>query len=133
MEFVISSEELRRLGDRLIKAGIRSDFLEDIAGLVEAQIKRRVSDEKTAPDGTPWRPWSKDYAKTRHANQSLLISSGDMLEDFFTEVTGVTQFRVGNARIYAGRQNAEREFMGLSNDNVREIEQASLDYLRGVL
>lgn len=31
-------------------------LMEDIAALGESQTRRRLTDEKTAPDGTPWKP-----------------------------------------------------------------------------
>ena len=29
------------------------------------QTKHRIEEEKAAPDGTAWRPWSREYAATR--------------------------------------------------------------------
>ena len=70
----------QRLLDTLGRSDHKAELLESIGAVAESQTRRRISDEKTAPDGTPWAPWSTDYAKTRHGNQSLLQGDGDLLD-----------------------------------------------------
>lgn len=46
-------------------------LMEAIAGLGESQTIRRITDEKTAPDGTPWAP--------NRAGSSILMETGQHL------------------------------------------------------
>lgn len=134
-ELVINTEELRRVGKRLQMAGeaSRKDLLEQLAGVTESQVKRRIKDEKTAPDGTLWKPWSDDYAKTRGSHHSLLVSHGDLGDDIAAEVSGLISITVFSIRAYAGAQDAVRPFMGLSSDNEKELEQTAEAYMADIL
>ncbi len=80
---VIEDAELIRLSKKISRlADADMNLLaEAVGGEVENQVKTRISEEKAAPDGTPWDSWSPDYAETRHDNQSLLENDGDLLKD----------------------------------------------------
>lgn len=137
-ELVIDLAEYRTLTRRLRKMGgrsraLRTSLLEDLAGVLEAQTKRRISDEKRAPDGTPWRPWSAAYRKTRRAHHSLNVDTGNLLDDVFGEVAGATQVRVATSRSYAGAVQSFRPFMGLSSENEQELAQVALASLQELL
>src|ERR1035438_9583157 len=123
----VLSPELIALQGRLDKLA-RPNFvklLTEIGGVVESQTRRRIKDEKTAPNGSAWAPWTDEYAKTRHANQSLLFASGD-LEDSITFETVGFELYVGSNLAYARNQNegttvTQREYLGLSEANEREV------------
>lgn len=87
---------LETLGNRELKA----ELLDSIGAVVESQTRRRISDEKSAPDGTPWAPWSAGYAKGRHGNQSLLQAGGGLLDSIEYQVQG-DKVRIGSALRYA--------------------------------
>ena len=91
----------QRLLDTLGRSDHKAELLESIGAVAESQTRRRISDEKTASDGTPWAPWSTDYAKTRHGNQSLLQGDGDLLDSIEYQVQR-SSVRVGSALAYAG-------------------------------
>lgn len=91
----------QRLLDTLGRNDYKASLLESIGAVVESQTRRRISDEKTAPDGTPWAPWSAAYGKTRHGNQSLLQGDGDLLDSIEYQVQR-NKVRVGSALAYAG-------------------------------
>lgn len=91
----------QRLLDHLGRNDYKSELLESIGEVVEHQTLRRISDEKTAPDGTAWTPWSAAYAKTRHSGNSLLQGSGDLLDSIEHQVQR-NHVRVGSALVYAG-------------------------------
>jgi phage virion morphogenesis protein len=91
----------QRLLDHLGRTDYKSELLESIGDVVERQTRRRISDEKTAPDGTAWTPWSAAYAKTRHGNQFLLQGEGDLLDSIEYQVQR-NHVRVGSALAYAG-------------------------------
>lgn len=112
-------------------------LLDAVGAEVESQVRRRISAEKTAPDGKPWAAWSPQYAKTRHAGQSLLQSEGHLL-DSITYVVAVdgSFVDVGSNLVYAAIQNCggakvgkpnlpARPYLGFSDDNQ--------DDLRGVI
>ncbi len=66
---------------------------------VESQTRRRISEEKTAPDGSPWAAWSEQYAKHRSGNNSLLDSSGQMLNSITYQVQG-DSVHIGSNLLY---------------------------------
>jgi len=109
-----------------------ADLMNGIGVLVEAQTKRRLMDEKTAPDGSRWEPWSDDYAKTRGPQHSLLIGHQDLFDSIEHFETS-SEVSVGSDKAYANRQNHARQFLGLSKDNKDEILQVVDDWLDGLL
>lgn len=99
-----SLERIRTIVARLADPTLTAQLADDIGAVVESQTKRRIADEKTAPDGSKWEAWSESYAKTRHGNQSLLRGNGDLLDSiqFYTEKKAV---HVGSPLVYAGVHN----------------------------
>lgn len=72
--------------DRLV--GYMGDELrEGIGAILESSARRRVSETKVGPDGTPWANWSKAYGKRRPAGKSLLHSDGHLLDSMQFETT----------------------------------------------
>jgi len=128
--------------DRLFSAGLQQVSTE-IGSLVEDQTKRRIADDKTAPDGTPWADWSEDYAATRKAGvQSLLVGRGDLLGSIQNYTSGDT-IRVGTNLVYGaihqfGSAGAEggipaRPYLGLSREDEREITDLVIGRLEDLL
>ena len=74
-----------------------------VAAVVESQTRRRIQEEKEAPDGTPWADWSPGYAETRHSGQSLLQGESELLDTIFGEQRGDDAV-VGSPLIYAAIQ-----------------------------
>jgi len=113
------------------------------AAVIESQTRRRISSEKTDPEGTAWDDWSPAYAKTRHGGHSLLQSTGALLDDIFHDKQR-GNWVVGSSLIYAaihnegggetaGRSNIPaRRFIGLSADNEQELDEILFDYLERV-
>lgn len=132
---------LDRLQDQLRKlsAWQSSNLLDNVGAIVESQTRRRISDEKTAPDGTSWAPWSERYAKTRNANQSLLVSQGYMLDTLLHQSVGRSDVEIGSNKVYAPTHQAgssripERPFLGLSRSNEDEVVSVVEDWLAGVV
>jgi phage virion morphogenesis protein len=145
-------ERLNRLQpDNLVQAGI----MDSIGAEVESQVRRRIQNEKRAPDGAEWPDWSPAYARTRHGGHSLLQSSGGLLDSIETVVSG-EQAEVGSPLVYApvhqhggrrrrtrddrgrfqgfgGGGTPAREFLGLSHENEREIGGVIVEHIAGVL
>lgn len=93
--------DYQRLLDTLGRSDYKAELLDSLGGVVERQTKRRISDEKRAPDGGAWAPWTEEYKKTRHGNQSLLEGEGALLDSIEYQVQR-NSVRVGSALVYAG-------------------------------
>ena len=122
-----------------------NDFELEAAVIIESQTKRRISEDKTGPDGDPWRDWSASYAQTRHSGHSLLQGNNSLLTSIAFDQQG-GQTLVGSDLPYAaihqfggeaGRNKAvtiaARPYLGLSDDDQRELEDILSDYIQGVL
>lgn len=117
------------------------EMVQMTAGIVESQTRRRISEDKSAPDGTPWADWSPAYAETRHGGQSLLQGRGDLLDSIFGVVSGALA-EVGTNMVYGAAQQLgtesqgggipARPFLGVSDDNFGEIEDVLGDYFEGL-
>ena len=144
LQMHIDMEHVKRLGLR-IQALAHVDFgdlLEGLAAEVESQTRRRLSDEKTAPDGTPWAAWTDDYAATRNGGQSLLESSGALI-DSIESVVSDDSVETGSNLIYAAIQNLggtedmpagpagipARHYLGFSGDNLIDINNVVDDFI----
>jgi len=96
----------------------------------ESQTRRRLSEEKASPDGTPWDqdPWSEAYAKTRHSGHSLLENEGHLIDSIISE-SNAGESMWGSNLAYAAAQNfgfeknnlPAHEFLGLSDENKRDM------------
>lgn len=114
-----------------------TDFLKYIGAEVEAQTRIRIEKEKTTPQGTPWDPWSEAYADSKHgrnANHSphpsslyssqghtLLQLDGGLLDSMQYEISG-KDVLIGSNLPYSKPVNAQRQFLGLSAENIDDVE-----------
>lgn len=140
VNLVLNTGDLVDIGRRLNAwaGALRfGDALESIGAEVESQTRRRLEDKEGAPDGTPWAPWSERYAATRVENQSMLESSGALIDSIQWDVIG-DDVQVGTDRIYgavhqfgfAKRKIPARPYLGLSTDNEQEVLDVMTDYLQ---
>lgn len=111
-------------------------LLRVLAAEGESQTRRRISTEKTAPDGTPWHVWSDGYAKTRHGGQSLLESEGHFISSIESAVDGDSAIWGSNAVQAAALQfgfednNLQaREYLGISRENESDLQGIMEDWL----
>lgn len=117
------------------------ELVANLAALVETQTKRRIADEKTAPDGTPWEGWKTRYAKTRKPNNRLLVDTQSLLDSIASEDSDGHTVVVGTNMVYGNvhqfgfddRNIPKRPYLGLSDDNTTEIIDALSTYLDSVL
>lgn len=138
----IDTRDLDRLNRRLADFG-RLDtrrLMHAVGAEVETQTRRRIADEKTAPDGTPWAPWSPGYADTRDAGDSLLQDEGHLLDSIhafvYLDGQGV---EVGSNLVDAaihqwggepvGSHIPARPYLGLSADNEADVQAVGDDWL----
>lgn len=122
------------------------ELLDLVGALVVGQTQRRIASEKTTPEGKPWQPWSRDYAQTRKAGQSLLVGVGS--PGLLTSITHVVDpagdyVDVGSNLPYAWIQQAgglpgmapgpaaipSREYLGVSDANSGDLRAAAERWL----
>lgn len=121
----------------------RREVLGIMGGVAESAVRRRLSEDKESPEGDPWPAWSEQYARTRHGNQSLLLSEGHLIDSLQSVVTGDDTVLVGSPLVYAaihqfggepvGMSNPARAYMGLSADDEAEMLQAVERFVWGRL
>jgi phage virion morphogenesis protein len=131
---------LRHLERRLAALGgfDAGALLDMIGSEVESQTRRRLSEEKHAPDGAAWPAWSPEYAATRHGAHSLLEGEGDLIGSLDHVVDG-NEVEIGSNLIYAAthqfgdeeeRGIPARPYLGLSPDNERQIERTIIEWFK---
>lgn len=129
------------------------ELAEGIGRLIQEQTRRRIMDEKTAPDGAPWKP--------NRSGTSILYASGNLARSI-DYIASPEQVIVGSGLVYArihqlggvikpkngtalkfwwvsgGFTNfaivkqvtmPARPYLGLSADNTAEIIETTEDWL----
>lgn len=128
--------DVERLADRINQLGSAdtTDLMDAIAFEGENQTRRRIRDEKTAPDGTAWPSWSPDYAATRNGGQGLLEGQGDLVDSMVSD-SSRDHAEWGSNLVYFAIHNfggtpdmkpgpaaiPQREMLGLSDENEDDI------------
>lgn len=128
-----------------------SELMTDIAAIGEEQTRRRIEEEKTAPDGTPWKPNTQGTSILMQSGQHLLYSLvwtasaeqaewGATWEYAHVHQEGMTIVpKNGKALVFALGGNRQmihakkvtippRPFVGLSDDNIEEIIDVVTDH-----
>ena len=136
----VSKGDLKRIDLRLNQIGRINpyDLLETLGAVVESQTRRRLSEDKESPDGSPWPGWSSSYAATRRTGQKLLESEGGLIDSIESYVTG-NSVKIGSNLVYAaihqsggedvGMAIPARPYLGLSSDDQDEIAEIVEDWL----
>ena len=114
-------------------------LLDVIGATVESQTRRRISEEKSAPDGAAWPDWSEEYAATRHGKNSLLEGEGDLIGSLDHQVAG-NEVEVGSNLIYAAphqfgfekRNIPARPYLGLGPGDEAELEEDILAWFKEI-
>lgn len=128
---------MRRRLDRLNRR-MTERLLDVVGSEIESQTRRRISQEKTAPDGAPWAPWSADYAVRRPAKGGILELEGHLLDSIVYEVQD-DAVEVGSNLVYAavhqlGAEEGDggtpaRPYIGLSDENARDVQALVVDFI----
>lgn len=126
-----------------------TELMTAIASIGESQTRRRIAEEKTAPDGTPWRPNTQGTSILMQTGQNLLSSvasfstSTEAVWGAAWEYAHVHQegmvivpkaaealaFQLGGTFIRAKKvEIPARPFVGISDDNAREIVDVVTDH-----
>ncbi len=140
MSFAVTIEP-RGLGpiqERLKNLGAlqMAEVMDAVGQLVEGQTHRRIREEQTTPEGAPFAEWSPEYAATRKSGQKKLFSGGDLddsIQHFLDPAGG--QVEIGTNLVYAATHQfgrggiPARPFLGLSGENLREIDRLVTEIL----
>lgn len=108
-----------------------ADLLDRVGAVTEGAARRRIDEDKAAPDGTPWAPWSERTAARRRGGQSLLQREGDLLDSLGFETRGAA-VETGSPLVYAAIQqfggaevgrptHPARPYLGLSADDEQDL------------
>lgn len=150
VSLILDSRELHAAIGKIIKHldPDTAEMMTAIGALGESQTRRRITDEKTAPDGTPW--------KENWTGTSILLATGQHLLSSIVNITSADEaewgstwewahvhqdgaeiipknakalvFSVGGQTIHAKKVTVPaRQFVGLSADNEREMVELVTD------
>lgn len=132
----------------------RSELLDGLGALGASQTQRRIEVEKTDPDGNAW-PANGEGSSTLFRSGGLATSIDHQQEDLNQVSWGspliyaaihqeggeirpkdakVLVFSIGGETIFAKKVTIpRRSYLGLSEDNKREMEQTALRFIGGQL
>ena len=129
-------------------------LMEEIAELGESQTRRRILDEKTAPDGTPWQPNLAGTSILLQSGQNLLASVASSSDDesatwgaawefahihqegavITPKTAQALKFTIGGKDVHAKSVTIPaRPFVGLSAENRAEIDELITDHFGRIL
>lgn len=138
----VDARELDRVAQALARASLstKGKVLDAVGAEVESQVRRRIDEDKTAPDGTDWDEWSESYRKTRDGQHSLLVGEQSLLDSIQYAIAGPS-VDVGSNLVYAAthqygdpdRNIPARPYLGLSSDDERDIMDLVDDIVAGVI
>lgn len=133
--------ELGRIGN----ADLRP-LLDALGFEVEGQTKRRIDEEKSAPDGTPWAPLSPEYQAWKQDKKGavgLLEFEGHLLKSIQYQFVGANAVEIGTNMIYGaihqsggddvGKNIPARPYLGLSDENVDDLVAVTRNFVEGLL
>lgn len=102
-----------------------SPLLEDIGRVAAIGSIDRIKSTKTAPDGTPWDPWSPEYAASGRGD-SLLDLTGRLAASIDSFVSGDDE-----VTIYADEPQAARQHFGFRGRDARgaDVDHPARPYL----
>lgn len=141
---VSGDEEMQMLLNRMENLDT-TGLMENLSEKMYEQTRDRLYYTKTAPDGTPWAPWSERYDNFRKHHKKhpysggKLILSSDLFKTIYSSRTKTTAV-VGSNRQYAnthqeGNPNKNipaRPFLGTSPEDLNELHDSGVAYLEAL-
>lgn len=124
-------DECRALFARLReKTDDLTPILNTIGHELTESTKERIQDEKTTPEGMPWKPLNEKYLqrKRRYSSGGILVYTGNLLQSMTYNASN-TNVVVGTNEEYAKYVQAERPFLGVSSNDANAINQFIRDAL----
>lgn len=125
----------KRALDRLSRLDTQR-LLEILGSEAESQTRRRLSEEKTDPDGQPWKPWSKAYEARRPAKGGILDLDGELIDSIAYEVQD-DAITLGSNLVYAlvhqegwkAKNIPARPYLGVSDENLEDLGELVIDFI----
>lgn len=137
-DLIIDLRQLLPLRRRLtLLSNLRLQRLFDVlGGELENQTRRRISSEKTDPDGETWDEWSEAYEKVRPQKGGLLDLDGGLVDSIAHE-TSSDAITVGSNLVYAlvhqdgweEKKIPARPYLGVSDENLADLGQLVIDFI----
>lgn len=118
----------------LASGSFRGNLLTAVGGVAQRQTVERFG-TKVSPDGAPWAPWVGRGSNRR--GRGLLVETG-RLRGSITNIVSGNQVIVGTnvfyARFHQGGTSkmVARPFVGANEENIAEIGQVLVGYLRSI-
>lgn len=135
-----------------VEAGARDarPLFTEIGSALEASTRERIETTKVGPDGIPWVPISEewiDYKREKKHALGILTMRGDLLNSIAFEagpafvdiIAGPTDYAAihqfgGEPGMAAGPAAIPaRPYLGLSDADAQEIQEATADWLAGLV
>jgi phage virion morphogenesis protein len=136
IKVTVDDERVQQALERVARIGgdARPLFTE-IGSALEASTRARF-DRGVGPDGVPWVPLTAKTLKRKRGSK-ILVERGDLLNsiafeagsDFVQIVAGPTEYAATHQFGRPAANIPARPFLGLSDEDVREIDEATGDYV----
>lgn len=132
-----------QLGQMSDKLGLLAQGLGDlnpvmqgIAAIVENSTRERFAD-KVNSEGVAWRELAPETIEQKNGRGGILVDRGDLMRSITGHSTAVSA-EVGTDRPYGkyhqmGWGVPQREFLGLSEDDVLDIQDLLNDFMEDLL
>jgi phage virion morphogenesis protein len=128
----------KKLNDFALSGGDKDRLLTSLGNAMVGQTEERFALQKD-PKGDPWHELTEAYKKRKGfiSTGGILDREGLLKISIIPQLTGKDSILVGSPMEYADyHQSAKdkkrrREFLGLSTDNIDELEDAIDVFLRG--
>jgi phage virion morphogenesis protein len=128
----------RKLEQFTLSGGDKERLLTSLGKVIETQTRERVRITKEGPSGDPWHDLTEAYKrrKAKGPDGGILVQEGNLLDEIAYQLTDRDSVLIGSAAEYADfHQNAKnkkrhREFLGLSTENIEELEDSIDVFMR---
>lgn len=125
-----------KLGVLALGLGDLSPVMQAIAAVVEGSTRERFL-TKQDPEGVSWKQLSPERLRQKKGRGGILVDRGDLMRSITAHATAVSA-EVGTDRPYGkypqmGWGQPKREFLGLSEEDVLDIQDLLNDFMEDLL
>lgn len=125
-----------KLGALAQGLGDLSPVMQAIAAVVENSTRERFATKKD-PDGVDWQQLAPETIERKKGRGGILVEYGDLMRSITSHATAVSA-EVGTDRPYGkyhqmGWGVPQREFLGLSEDDMADIQELLNDFMEDLL
>lgn len=125
-----------QLGVLAAGLGDLSPVMESIAAIVESSTRERFSTKQNS-EGVAWQELAPDTIRQKNGRGGILVDRGDLMKSITAHATAVS-VDVGTDELYGkyhqmGWGVPQREFLGLSEDDVLDIQDLLNDFMEDLL